>query len=186
MLKYQKAWKKKVKSGKAVNYSLRAFKIWLALLLLVIIFALWYQWELDHPVEIVSPVPLTSVSKPGEVRTVYATDGSPIYIKDLPADYKVSQIAVIKMIIQEFEEFGPVVVHQALNVAWCESKYKPEAENYNTNKTWDFGVFQINDIHGLSESDRKIAWINISYAKKLYIRQGWRPWVCARKLGYIK
>ena len=186
MLKYKKAWNKKVKSGKAVNYSFRAFKIWLILLLLVVLFALWYQWELDHPVEFVSPVPLTGYVTEPEVKTVYATDGSPIYIKMLPGGYKVSQTEVIKMIVSGFEEFGPVVVHQALNVAWCESKYKEEAENYNKNNTWDFGVFQINDVHGLSEDDRKIARINIDYAKKLYMRQGWRPWVCARKLGYIK
>jgi rare lipoprotein A (peptidoglycan hydrolase) len=74
MLKYQKAWKKKVKSGKAVNYSLRAFKIWLALLLLVIIFALWYQWELDHPVEIVSPVPSTGYVRRLEVKKAQAVE----------------------------------------------------------------------------------------------------------------
>jgi len=44
---------------------------------------------------------------------------------------------------------------RALQIAWLESRFNPEATNINRNGTKDIGFWQINDVHGLSEEQRK-------------------------------
>lgn len=71
----------------------------------------------------------------------------------------------------------------AKQIAFCESGIRAEATNKNKNGTTDTGIFQINSIHQIPEKYLKDPLINIRVAKVLYDRQGWNPWVCARKLG---
>ena len=70
----------------------------------------------------------------------------------------------------------------------CESGLRPDAINKNTNGTFDIGVGQINDVHSkrISRADRMDFVKNIDFIYTLYQEQGLRPWVCARKLGFIK
>jgi hypothetical protein len=99
---------------------------------------------------------------------------------------KTDKLVVMQMIKDEFAEFGSAVVIQALNVAYCESRFDETAEHVNRNGSADRGVFQISSIHGYSEYKLFAAWENINIAREIYRKQGWRPWACARKLGYVK
>lgn len=95
---------------------------------------------------------------------------------------------VIKLIVDEFEPEGPQVTYQAISVAKAESGWKSDAYNWNTNNTADQCVFQINDVHikrfGTKfKTDLKEC---IRVAHVIYKRQGWKPWVAAKKLGLVK
>ena len=93
---------------------------------------------------------------------------------------KTSEMQIIRMITDEFEEFGPQVVFKALRIANCESKFDEKAEHLNRNGTWDLGIFQINDIQGFGKFERLAAWENINIAKKIFIKSGYNfsAWVC--------
>lgn len=69
----------------------------------------------------------------------------------------------------------------AVRIAKCESGMRANAFNgKNRNGSWDAGVMQINSIHGYSKEYLFDVDNNLKVARKLYNRQGWRPWVCAR------
>jgi len=73
----------------------------------------------------------------------------------------------------------------------CENKsVDPKAVHHNSNGTWDAGLMQINQVHGYS-----MEWLfdvdnNLKAAKKIYDRQGFRPWSCSYIIGikpfYVK
>jgi hypothetical protein len=128
-----------------------------------LIYVLCWFYENEPEPTIVSPLPESRII----VKTVYAQE-------------KTTEQEVFNMIVQEFSEFGPKVVTQALSIAYCESKFNEEAENYNNNGTWDYGVFQINDVHGFDKRTRLAAWENINIAKQMYIKNGWKPWTCRK------
>ena len=71
-----------------------------------------------------------------------------------------------------------------LRIAFCESGYKTDV----ISKTSDIGFFQINlsahgnAIPGTTRAE-KIVWLqdidnNIAFAKSLFDRSGFNPWVC--------
>lgn len=80
---------------------------------------------------------------------------------------------------------------RAVAVAGCESGFRDNAKNLNSNGSIDRGAFQINDIHEGSLYQRSQTLqlyeiqFNVEIAIKLWRRDGWRPWVCAHKLGYV-
>ena len=165
MLKYKKMWKLKRGSNQyKTKYANHWFIRLAVIFLLVMAIAYFVCWLYENEPEptIISPAPETRVV----VKTVLASE------------YKVTEMEVIKMIVSEFEEFGSRVVTQALDIAYCESKYNANAVHVNKNGTRDVGVFQINSIHGYPEYQLKAAWENINIAKQMYKKSGWRPWVC--------
>jgi len=102
-------------------------------------------------------------------------------------DYKTSDMEVLNMIVAEFEDQGAKVVKEALDIAYAESRFVENNTHYNfRNSTWDIGVFMINDCHGLSKETRLAAYENIHFAKQLYKKQGWQPWVMAHRLRIVK
>jgi hypothetical protein len=85
-----------------------------------------------------------------------------------------------------YDTFGEKEYKTALAVATAESHLRPDALGKNNNGTTDCGVFQINSIHGLE--DCKDPHKNIEYAKQLFDRAGWNPWVAwktGRYLAYL-
>ncbi len=79
--------------------------------------------------------------------------------------------------------FG-ALAEQALCIALNESGYRADAINHNTNGTADVGVFQINDIHGMSWDDRLDARANIQKAKEIRDAWGnWNAWVARTRCG---
>lgn len=72
---------------------------------------------------------------------------------------------------------------RAVAIAKCESGLRANAFNpKNKNGSWDAGVMQINSVHKYSKEYLFDVDNNLKVARKLYDRQGWRPWVCARKV----
>ena len=76
----------------------------------------------------------------------------------------------------------------AVKVAKCESGLNPNALNNNP-RTRDYSVsiFQINLYGSLANSRPSKEWLmnpknNIDYSHAMFLREGWRPWSCARKL----
>lgn len=72
----------------------------------------------------------------------------------------------------------------------CESGYKLKAHNpYNYNGTTDSGLFQINSSHKKNALKMGIDLSTISgqfeYAQYLVKKNGYKDWVCARKLKLI-
>lgn len=81
------------------------------------------------------------------------------------------------------EVFGDDSV-DAINVVYCENRgLRPDAENWNSNGTWDAGIFQVNQIHGQSMEDMKDWKKNIDFAYKLFKRGGWSQWSCSHRIG---
>jgi len=68
-----------------------------------------------------------------------------------------------------------------IRVAKCESGMRPEAVNFNTNRSWDAGIFQINSIHKQKLSAMLDYPQNIEYALKMYQKQGLTPWNSSRR-----
>lgn len=72
---------------------------------------------------------------------------------------------------------------KALSIAYCESRYNPEAVGVNKNGTVDRGVFQLNTVHHhITSSCAFDARCNIEAAYQLFKKQGWKPWVCSYKV----
>lgn len=72
---------------------------------------------------------------------------------------------------------------EALAIMKCESGGNPNAVNYNSNSV-DRGLMQVNSCHGAGSTFDPEG--NIAYSYRLYRSSGWRPWVCARKIGIIR
>lgn len=89
-------------------------------------------------------------------------------------------------------DFPPVAWHEAVAVAWCESKFRPRDVGYDSNGTHDRGLFQLNDggteqylleMLGDDPSNLDLALnpvVNVRAAALLYHRDGWSPWTCAQ------
>lgn len=64
----------------------------------------------------------------------------------------------------------------ALRVAWCESRYDPNAQN-----GVHVGIFQMNvNYHSWRSPTGELwtAWANVAAAYHLWAEQGWGPWSC--------
>lgn len=68
-----------------------------------------------------------------------------------------------------------------IRIAKCESGMNPEAVNFNTNRTWDAGLFQINKVHKQKLSSMLDYTQNVEYALKLYKAQRFNPWYSSRR-----
>lgn len=68
----------------------------------------------------------------------------------------------------------------AKKIVWCESSFRPQVIHKNRNGSVDVGLFQVNSVHRQSTTDMQDPVKNIAFAKKLFDKQGWKPWVCRR------
>ncbi len=105
------------------------------------------------------------------------------------ADRRVSQATGSGFDTLLATHFPAKAISQAKIVMACESGGNPSAKNINRNGTQDSGLFQINDVHlGRVGGDRSRLMdpaTNIKVAADIYKEQGWRPWVCAKKLNIV-
>jgi hypothetical protein len=86
------------------------------------------------------------------------------------------------------EQWRPLVskyfgsaTNTALTIMKCESGGRANAMNVNSGGSIDRGLFQINSCHGTHSTFDPEK--NVAYAYRLYRSSGWKPWVCASKLG---
>ena len=85
------------------------------------------------------------------------------------------------------EEFG----HKMAKIVECESNFKLKAHNpYNKNGSTDSGLFQINSIHRAKAKKMGIDLDTVqgqfAYTRYLVQKNGYKDWVCAKKLGIVK
>jgi hypothetical protein len=92
-----------------------------------------------------------------------------------------------EQIIQEINQvFGDDAERGIKMLEECENKtLNPEAINWNRNGTWDFGLWQVNQIHGYSKEQLKDFRFNTKVAYKIFKNAGYSfsPWTCARYAG---
>lgn len=71
----------------------------------------------------------------------------------------------------------------------CESGFNLKARNLNKNKSIDSGLFQINSVHNKKAKEMGINLKTIQgqfeYAKYLKAKNGYRDWVCHRKIHEV-
>ncbi len=101
-----------------------------------------------------------------------------------PVDsYKWDEVA--KLIIEEFSELGKKTTFEALQIAYCESRWEEDAVNTkNKHGTWDGGAFQFNSIHKITPEKLFDVKENVRLAKQMFVRNGksWNAWACKRVL----
>jgi len=86
---------------------------------------------------------------------------------------------IIAEIVRVFGEEAP----NAFNVLYCENRgLNPEAVNWNSNGSWDAGIFQVNQIHGYTMDQMKDYKQNIRAAKKIFDGRGWTAWACSERV----
>ena len=84
-------------------------------------------------------------------------------------------------------------IANAMNVMFAESSGDPGAINENKNGSKDYGLMQINDIHapaikktfGYDMKELLDPKKNLEVAAWIWEKQGWYPWVGAKKIGLI-
>lgn len=79
------------------------------------------------------------------------------------------------------DKWGPFDCKTALAVFTAESGLREDAININTNNTIDYGIAQINTVHfkkpGCSMKDLVDQYKNVDCAYKIWLEQGFNPWV---------
>lgn len=76
------------------------------------------------------------------------------------------------------EEFGSAVARQALRIVSCESSWNAKAKHTNTNLSTDYGLWQLNSIHGIADDVRLDPYQSTELAINMYRVSGFSPWVC--------
>jgi len=75
--------------------------------------------------------------------------------------------------------FTPAQALTAVQIAYHESGFSAGATNRNSNGSVDYGLWQINSVHGFPELKTQ-QWrdpaTNARLAKKVYDKQGWNAW----------
>ena len=113
----------------------------------------------------------TIISPLADAPYVYASEPTPT---PTPAPTLENIVAYIAKV---FEPEGKQVVVKAIQCFYAESGLRPEAYNYNSNGTEDFGIAQINSIWGMKVDDAHDFRKNIDKAYEIYKRShSFRPW----------
>ena len=91
----------------------------------------------------------------------------------------------IKQVVMAMVSQAGLDPFEAYAIIQCESGWNPEAYNINTNRTADFGLWEINSIHkNISTVDKFDPVKSTEWAinKRLHDKN-WSAWVCANNLG---
>jgi hypothetical protein len=83
-------------------------------------------------------------------------------------------------------KFGVYADKAVTMLKTCENKQlNPTAINWNSNGTWDFGLFQVNQVHGYSQEQLSDYKFNTDIAWKIFERAGFQftDWTCAYAVG---
>lgn len=130
-------------------------------------------------------MPVGTTGKP-KVNPASGTTGvSSVSGSNLPSDtlssYNVWQLAELAYAAG----FGTQSVVAAA-VAMAESSGNPIIIVQDSNGTHDVGLWQINSVHGYSDSDMQIPSKNVVAAKAVYDSQGWEGWTTYKTGAYKK
>lgn len=94
---------------------------------------------------------------------------------------KIKPKTEIEKIILDHAEIYGVDAQMALAVARCESGFKTDAINTNKDGTRDIGLWQINDVHGLSWEFKTDPVKSTRWAMP-QLKKNPKIWVCYKKL----
>ena len=97
-------------------------------------------------------------------------------------------------VVGRYEEFREIVEKYPWNskvmlaIARAESGCNPRSDNsgLNTNGTYDYGLFQINSVHGHSRDILANPAKNTEIAFKIWQSQGYRAWSAYNNGSYLK
>ena len=90
---------------------------------------------------------------------------------------------IIQYVIDVFGKDAERGLNMLLN---CENRMlRTDAENWNGNGSWDYGLWQINSIHGYSQKELSDYKFNTHVAFKIYKNAGYSfsPWTCSEQAG---
>jgi hypothetical protein len=133
---------------------------------LIIMSVMGMQIQSMRPATFVSPIPMDSY-------VVYADEYK--QPEESPAPEREAMIKVIKQIWRRDWKVG-------VAIASCESGLDHTQKNvHNTDHSIDYGLFEINSIHGMNPDDMMNAVANAGYAYSLYKEQGLNPWSSSSK-----
>ena len=127
---------------------------------------------------------VSSIVAYGEIKlALYLENLIPVY---LIADVNVpkKELSVKDYVLKEFAKAN-IDIKTAEAVINCESRWKTDAININSNKTYDAGIFQINSIHkDISLQDK----LNYKTAVKWAINKvkrdgGFQAWQCSKLIA---
>ena len=80
-----------------------------------------------------------------------------------------------------YEVFGHEEAERGLKMlTLCENKsLNINGRNWNSNGTWDYGLWQINSVHGYTEEQLSDPYTNTDVAYKIFQTRGWSAWTCS-------
>lgn len=122
-----------------------------------------------------SELKVIEANDPRTVRVIDWKDERTVKVKE--DKVKLTGNKIIDAIYRTFPE-DP---YTALAIAKAESNLNPLATGYNSNGSRDFGLMQVNSIHGYGEELYDVE-TNLKVARKIYEKRGWSAW-CAYKTG---
>ena len=84
------------------------------------------------------------------------------------------------LVVEKAEEHN-LNVAEVIAVVDCESNFDPFAKNFNDDGTWDYGLWQINDVWGIPRELREDPEWATEWAMDKYIKDP-TIWVCYKRL----
>lgn len=92
---------------------------------------------------------------------------------------EIKEIPMRLWVLNAFNEAG-LDVNKADRIIECESHYNENAINFNSNKSFDAGIFQLNSVHKDITLKDKIDYKTATayVIKKVKRDKGWSAWVC--------
>lgn len=76
-------------------------------------------------------------------------------------------------------------IARAVAIALAESGGRSDATNHNTNGSVDYGLWQVNSVHGFPVGELLTPTGNGRYAYRVYQSQGWNAWTVYRTGAYL-
>lgn len=83
------------------------------------------------------------------------------------------------------KQFAPEEAKTALAIVLAESSGNITAQHINNNGSEDFGLFQINSVHGYNQDILFNPRENIQIAAKIYKENGWQAWSTYKNGKYL-
>ena len=125
---------------------------------------------------------------------------NPFKVEEVQAVTVVEPVREVKLLVvidwtperveKEIRETFPEAPNTAVAIAKAESGAKLKIDAYNPEAhkgcNGSYGVFQIACVHHRASEDLFDPAVNIKKARKIYLKEGWKPWGAYTSGGYKK
>lgn len=161
---------KKTKMNKYKKFGLAtAFSLIMLYLFVQVLLAGWYS------ATALVEIPLYRYELGKQMEQVQGMETKHLELNQLPVE-----IQIVRIFGKKNAKLALAVSQAENGTRQCDRKGGP-----NKNGTFDWGVFQLNDVHQ-SKGNLKDCTENIKIAKQIFDRQGWSPWVAYQNGNYKK